>query len=251
MVFKKKSRYSLTLATILALVILLTPILTGFALANTKVQNEDKSLCSACVKKEMIDFAKEKFGVTAEVLSDSNTKKHINIVENSVAFNNQEFAFGDKVKAIHVKPQDIIQVFGPAKGSDNAVISAFLDGVTGKVLSVTTLTWNGLEDSSDIVTHKYLENGKKTTYSNTWKDLKTKKAEKEQRLMDYMSNGGNQLAAAGQDDIQLLAIDWEYWACQFSSVVACGLGCLVFAWNPPLMAFCELMCQQIWSANLC
>jgi len=251
MLFTKNRRHSYSLLILFALVMLLTPILTGFALANNQVQNEKTHQCSACDKKEMVDFAKDKFGIKAEILSDSLTEKYIKTVEKSIAFKNQEFTFSDNVKAVQVKPLDIIQLFGPTKNNDNTVISAFLDGATGKVISVTTMTWDGLKDDSNVNTVKYLENGNTEKYNNSWEELKIKSIEKEQKLKNYMSNGGSRVAATGTDDFIMVAIDWEYWACQFASVTACGLGCLVFVEIPPLMATCDLMCQQIWSANLC
>jgi hypothetical protein len=248
MFIKKKTGYSLTIVTILALVLLLTPILTGFALANTQVQNEVNSTCSACANKELVDFAKAKFGISANVLPDDIAQGYINTVKISSAFINQQLAFGDKVKAIRVNPQDIVQVYGLARGSDNTVIAAFLDAITGKLISVTTLTWDGLGDNNNVITTKHHQNGEKTVYNNTWKELKVNKANKIQKLKDYMSQNGGLVAST---DPELVAIDWQYWCCQFASVVACGSGCLVFVEIPPLMATCDLMCQQIWSANLC
>ena len=243
--FNIKNKYSIAISTIIVLALLLTPIYTGYAIANTQIKSTINSTCSACTDKAILDFAKEKFNISANVLPDNIAQNYIKTVENS-----SKLVFGDKVAAISVKPQDTIMVYGLAENSDNMVIGAFINAITGKLISTTTLIWDGFDDNNKVVTTNYLPNGQKTVYNNTWKELKLEKAEKTQKLKDYMSNNGT-LVASIDFAPELVAVDWEYWCCVFSGEIACASGCLVFAGVPPLYNLCTYMCTKIWSSNLC
>ncbi len=187
MLLNRKTGYSITVAMILALVLLLTPILSGFALANIQTKNEDNHTCSACADKEILEYGKAKFGISADVLTEDIAQGYINTVLNSSTFKTEKLAFGDKVVAIRVKPLNIVQVYGLASSSKNTIIAGFLNANTGDLISVTTLIWDGLEDNNKVVTTKYLPNGKKIVYNNTMKELKLQKAKKDQKIKEYMS----------------------------------------------------------------
>jgi hypothetical protein len=46
--------------------------------------------------------------------------------------------------------------------------------------------------------------------------------------------------------IELSAINWEYWVCQFAGELACAMGCLVFTPNAVLIGICDRMCKFFW-----
>ena len=75
--FNLKTKYSIAISTIIVLALLLTPIYTGYAIANTQVKSTINSTCSACTDKAILDYGKAKFNINANVLPDNIAQKYI------------------------------------------------------------------------------------------------------------------------------------------------------------------------------
>lgn len=251
----KYKKSSSTLCVLLALVMFLSPLVSGYGLAYalTKINTDINNMtCKSCIDQEIYTFSKDNLGISINLLNEEEAQDYINIITNSKTFKNEGFLPGDNIIAVHAMPLDIIQITTNINNASNESVDAFIDAKTGDIISIVHLVWKGFDKNDVITLTKYLENGYKEVSVYNWKQIYKEGNEFRAQLKDFISQGKDKELSKKSTDMQIQGIgDWYSWVCAFTGATACGVGCMVFAANPDRYQTCVSMCSIIWGAGLC
>jgi len=265
---RPKSR--IFIATIAALALFLTPLLTGFSYAynldNSNYQgcvlcevskdiNTDNKNCETCFDQETVKKIKEQYNISAEEIKGAEASEYINMVNNYEGTKNK-LKIAGKAKVIKIKPKNIIQVVGLHKMNKNkekTLIYGYIDGNNGELISVVTFKWKDMKNSDKATINVYKENGLKKSTTQSIQELKAKNEQIKQYIQKKVKLSQEKLASASYatEHVYRVAWDWEQFACAFSGVLACTAGCVVFVPPSPLFQACEMACNLAWSAGVC
>ena len=256
------------IATILALSLLLTPLLTGFSYAytqessiyqgcalceasqNIKIGNET---CETCLDQETVKIIKEQYGISAEEINGAEANEYVNMINNYKGTKNKLKIDGPS-KVVKIEPKNIIQVVGLNKINKNekkTLIYGYIDGQNGEIISVVSFKWNGLKDSDKATINVYKQNELKHSTTQSIKEIKAKNMRMKKYIHDKVKENQEKLAATSNatEFVYQIAWDWYAFACSLSGAIACSVGCLAF--GPALAGTCAYVCNLAWSSGVC
>lgn len=240
-------RWQQYVAALLTVIMLGTPAMAGFAAANMSdlVSDNTTSIekinqdCESCANPKVVEYAKQNFGLSAEVITGENEHDYLSLFKSIDGFSNLKEELS-VVRVVKVKPINYVYISGAFKEADDTLLYAVINGNTNEIMMLNTVKYDG----GDSVFVKEFSN------EGTIKESSIPLAEIAQ-VNEAHNKEIDAFMNKYDSEFELTAINWEKWCCKFAGLVACNLGCAVFVELPPVMRFCSVMCQELWGAGVC
>ena len=240
--FWERGRQQL-IAAVLTIVMLAIPAMTGYAAANVSglVSNKAASTyCQSCTSNpEVVEYAKKYFGLSAEVITGEEEYNYLSLLKSIDGFSDLKERLS-KYRVVKVNPINYVYISGAFKEANNTLLYAVINGNNNEILMLKTVKYDG---GDSVFVKDFLNDGVIKENKISLAEMARAKEEHEKEINAFMNKYDSR--------IELSAINWEYWVCQFAGELACAMGCLVFTPNAVLIGICDRMCKFFWGNGLC
>ncbi len=227
------------LSLVLCCMMLFGTTLTVFA------EEPDKENCSRCntPNKQILKFVQEK-GLEAELLNTEAADPYITILHQFKGIKDFETKT-TILKVVKVNPLNYVYIVGMNQSDPDKVLYSVINAKQNVMM---TLVLADIAENGDVQISEYDSNGTLKSYTKTQAELNELDNQKEAALLSYIND--QKSPSTVQPNISI-PTNWEYWACQFASWVACNTGCAMFIEIPPAYIACVAACKIAFTTNIC
>lgn len=246
---KRWQRY---VAALLTVIMLGTPAMTGYAAVNvsglvpdntTSVEKINQD-CKSCTSPKVVEYAKQNFGLSAEVITGEKEHDYLSLFKSIEGFNNLKEKLS-VVRVVKVKPINYVYISGAFKETNDTLLYAVVNGNSNEILMLNTIKYDG---SDSVFVKEFSNEGTIKESSISLAEIAQAKEEHNKEIDAFMDKYDSKF--------ELSAINWEYWCCTFAGIIACRAGCAVFVGVNPILgvsvySICTTMCDVMWGGGIC